>query len=129
MYEYEVREVLKIVDGDTIDFLIDLGFGIFTKQRVRLKNIDAPETLTKDEIEKKFGNEAKEYVSVWLINQSKLKIKTYKDDKYGRILADVFGNNSICLNQLLINEGYAWEYSGDSKVKDFNLLLEKRNRQ
>lgn len=129
MYEYEVREVLKIVDGDTIDFLIDLGFGIFTKQRVRLKNIDAPETLTKDEVEKKFGNEAKEYVSTWLNTQSKLKIKTYKDDKYGRILADIFGNENICLNELLINEGYAWQYSGDSRVKDFNLLLEKRNRQ
>jgi micrococcal nuclease len=129
MYEYEVREIVKVVDGDTVDFLIDLGFGIYTKQRVRLNRIDAPETLTKDETEKKFGNEAKEYVSVWLINQSKLKIKTYKDDKYGRILADIFGNNSICLNQLLIDEGYAWEYSGDSKVKDFNLLLEKRNRQ
>lgn len=129
MYEYEVREIVKVVDGDTVDFLIDLGFGIYTKQRVRLNRIDAPETLTKDETEKKFGNEAKEYVSVWLINQSKLKIKTYKDDKYGRILADVFGNSGICLNELLINEGYAWEYSGDLRTKDFNLLLEKRNRQ
>lgn len=127
MYEYEVKEITKIIDGDTIDVVIDLGFSIFTKQRLRFKGIDAPETLSKDEQERKFGNEAKDYVSNWLINQNKLIVKTYKDDKYGRVLAEIFGDGNICLNMVLVETGYAWAYDGlIARNKDFNLLLEKR---
>ena len=129
MYEYEVKELVKVVDGDTIDVIIDLGFSVLSKQRLRLKGIDTPETLSKDEQERLLGNEAKEYVSTWLINQNKLTVKTYKDDKYGRLLAEVFGDDNICLNTLLVESGYAWEYDGLSqRTKNFNLLLEKRNK-
>lgn len=127
MYEYSVNEIVKVVDGDTVDIVLDLGFGIFTKQRLRLKGIDTPETLTKDEVERKFGNEAKEFVSIWTINQKSLRVKTFKDDKYGRLLAELFGDDDVCLNTILVEKGYAWSYDGvGERVKDFNLLLEKR---
>ena len=127
MYEYSVNEIVKVVDGDTVDIVLDLGFGIFTKQRLRLKGIDTPETLTKDEVERKFGNEAKEFVSIWTINQKSLRVKTFKDDKYGRLLAELFGDDDTCLNTILVEKGYAWSYNGvGERVKDFNLLLEKR---
>ena len=127
MYEYTIQSIDKIVDGDTIDIVIDLGFSIFSRQRLRLKGIDAPETLTKNEIEKQLGNEAKEFVAVWMINQKNLRIQTFKDDKYGRMLVEVFGDNDVCLNKLMIEEGYAWSYDGvGERVKDYNLLLEKR---
>jgi micrococcal nuclease len=55
-----------------------------------------------------------------------MRIKTSKDDKYGRMLADIYGKNDICLNDLLVTSGYAWAYFGDKKVKDFSILSEKR---
>ena len=128
MYEYEVKELVKVVDGDTIDVIIDLGFSVLSKQRLRFKGIDTPETLSKDEQERLLGNDAKEYVSIWLTNQNKLIVKTYKDDKYGRLLAEIFGDGGVCLNTLLVESGYAWAYDGVSaRTKNFNLLLEKRN--
>ena len=66
MHEYQIKEVIKVVDGDTIDIVIDLGFSIFTKQRIRLAGIDTPESITKDIIEKQFGLEAKETLTKWL---------------------------------------------------------------
>lgn len=126
MYEYKVKEIVKVVDGDTIDIIIDLGFGMFKKERVRLNRVDAPESITKDVAEKILGLEAKEYVIQWCSRQTNLHIKTSKDDKYGRILADFFGDNNECLNDLLIENGFAWEYDGGKKDKDLEALLEKR---
>ena len=126
MYEYSVLQLLKIVDGDTVDVLLDLGFDIHKKERVRLSGIDAPESKTTDENEKKFGLEAKEYVAAWFVANPKSKIRTTKDDKYGRILGEFFSAEGQKLNHSIIKDGYAWEYNGTTKVKDYAILLERR---
>jgi len=127
MYEYHVKEIVKIVDGDTVDLVLDLGFSTFVQQRLRLKGIDTPELSSTNESERIIANEAKGYVSVWLINQKKLTVKTFKDDKYGRIIAEIYGDDSLCLNKILIDNGYAWEYDGSKpRNNDVNILLEKR---
>jgi micrococcal nuclease len=128
MYEYNILEVVKVVDGDTLDVMIDVGFDIIRKERVRIRRVDTPESITKDVLEKKLGMEAKEFVGKWIKAQKNLKIKTFKDDKYGRILGEIYGDENACLNDILINEGYAWEYDGTTKVKNFDLLLEKRKQ-
>jgi micrococcal nuclease len=127
MYEYIVKEIVKIVDGDTVDIVLDLGFDVYRKERVRINRVDTPESNSKDVTEKKLAVEAKNYVSTWMINQKKIKIKTLKDDKYGRLLGEFYGDGDVCLSDLLIDGGYAWAYDGGTKNKDFNLLLEKRN--
>ena len=126
MYEYTVKEFVKIVDGDTVDIVLDLGFDVYRKERIRINRVDTPESNSKNELERKLALEAKNYVSIWLINQKQVKIKTFKDDKYGRMLGEFYGDNNICLSDLLIEQGYAWAYDGGTKNKDLNLLLEKR---
>lgn len=126
MYEYIVKEIVKIVDGDTVDIVLDLGFDVYRKERVRINRVDTPESNSKDVNEKKLAVEAKNYVSTWMINQKKIRIKTLKDDKYGRLLGEFYGDGDVCLSDLLINDGYAWAYDGGVKNKDLNLLLEKR---
>jgi micrococcal nuclease len=116
MFEYRVKQVLKVVDGDTIDVDIDLGFSISYSQRLRLAGIDTPESRTTDKFEKTLGLESKEYL------KSKLK-----DSKYGRILGWVYVNGDTkSLNEQMIEDGYAWGYMGETKVKDFSALAEKR---
>jgi micrococcal nuclease len=126
MFEYTIKEVVKVIDGDTVDVFIDLGFNVFHIERVRLNRLDTPEILTKDKNEKKYGMEAKSFVSNWLKEQKQIKIQTFKDDKYGRILAEFIGDGDICLNDLLLNEGYAWPYDGNAKITDLTLLEAKR---
>lgn len=130
MYEYTVKRVLEVVDGDTIDVEIDLGFDISFTSRVRLAGIDTPESRTKDLAEKKLGLEAKEYLKHKLEGATHIVIQTEKPDsseKYGRILGWLFLDGStISLNQRLIDEGYAWTYGGGTKIKDFDELLAKR---
>jgi micrococcal nuclease len=130
MYEYRVKKVTKVLDGDTIDVDIDLGFSISYSGRVRLSGIDTPESRTRDLVEKKLGLEAKEYMKSLLNNAKLVVIKTEKPDsseKYGRILGQVFIDGlNISVNQMLIDNGYAWEYDGASKNKDFDALLAKR---
>ena len=130
MYEYRVKKVYKVVDGDTIDVDIDLGFDISFFQRVRLAGIDTPESRTKDVHEKKLGLEVKEKLSDLLKGASNIVIKTEKPDsteKYGRILGWLFiDDNKLSVNEILIKEGYAWDYMGETKVKDFQLLEKRR---
>ena len=130
MYEYYVRKVENVVDGDTIDVLIDLGFDIIFGSRVRLAGIDTPESRTKDLAEKALGLEAKEYLKKSLKDAKSVIIKTEKMDsseKYGRILGWVYINgDTISLNDMMINDGYAWGYLGDTKVKDFEALKKAR---
>ena len=125
MYEYSAT-LVKIVDGDTVDVLIDLGFNITKKERVRLLGIDTPESATKDLAEKKLGIEAKEYITQWFMKNTPFRLQTTKDDKYGRILGVFTGLDGKTLNTRLVDEGYAWAYDGGTKKKDFSLLLEKR---
>ena len=131
MYEYNVKKVIKIVDGDTIDVDIDLGFNISFSQRVRLAGIDTPESRTKDAREKALGLEVKNKVKVSMESAKKVVIKTELPDsteKYGRILGWVYLDDSTkSLNEQLIEEGYAWGYMGETKIKDFDALLAKRN--
>jgi len=130
MYEYYVRKVENVVDGDTIDVLIDLGFDILFASRVRLAGIDTPESRTKDIAEKALGLEAKEYLKKHLKDAKSVVIKTEKMDsseKYGRILGWVYINgDTVSLNDMMINDGYAWGYLGDTKVKDFDALKKAR---
>jgi micrococcal nuclease len=132
MYEYYVRKVEAVVDGDTIDVLIDLGFDILFASRVRLAGIDTPESRTKDLAEKALGLEAKEYLKKALKDAKSVVIKTEKMDsseKYGRILGWVYvDGNTISLNDMMINDGYAWGYLGDTKVKDFDALAKARKK-
>lgn len=127
MYEYEIK-IQKVIDGDTIDVLFDVGFSMFREERIRLAGIDTPETASKDKREKSMGGEAKVFVAEWLRAQKSLKAKTTKDDKYGRILADIYGDNGSCLNEEIVAKGYAWKYDGGTKVKDLNALMEQRKR-
>jgi micrococcal nuclease len=130
MYEYYVRKVENVVDGDTIDVLIDLGFDILFASRVRLAGIDTPESRTKDLAEKALGLEAKEYLKKAIKDAKSVVIKTEKMDsseKYGRILGWVYvDGNTVSLNDMMINDGYAWGYLGDTKVKDFGALKKAR---
>ena len=132
MYEYYVRKVDNVVDGDTIDVLIDLGFDILFQSRVRLAGIDTPESRTKDLKEKALGLESKEYLKKHLKDAKSVVIKTEKMDsseKYGRILGWVYVNGDTeSLNDKMINDGYAWGYMGDTKVKDFDALEKTRKK-
>ena len=132
MYEYYVRKVENVVDGDTIDVLIDLGFDILFQSRVRLAGIDTPESRTKDLAEKTLGLESKEYLKKALKDAKSVIIKTEKMDsseKYGRILGWVYINgDTVSLNDMMINDGYAWGYLGDTKVKDFEALKKARTK-
>jgi len=132
MYEYYVRKVENVVDGDTIDVLIDLGFDILFQSRVRLAGIDTPESRTKDLSEKALGLESKEYLKKYLKDAKSVVIKTEKMDsseKYGRILGWVYVNGDTeSLNDKMINDGYAWGYMGDTKVKDFDALAKARKK-
>lgn len=130
MYEYRVKKVIKVVDGDTIDVEIDLGFDISITQRVRLAGIDTPESRTRDLAEKELGLEVKELLKHKLEEAETIVIKTEKPDstgKFGRVLGWLhLDNNEESFNTTMVASGYAWEYDGGSKEKDFGLLKIKR---
>ncbi len=132
MYEYFVEEVRNVVDGDTIDVVIDLGFDILFASRVRLAGIDTPESRTTDKIEKVLGLEAKEYLKKQLKDAKSVVIRTEKmnsSEKYGRILGWVYINGeSESINNKMINDGYAWGYLGETKIKDFEALKKARTK-
>ena len=133
MYEYHVKKVTNVVDGDTIDVDIDLGFDISFSSRVRLAGIDTPESRTTDKAEKVLGLEAKEYIKSKIKDAKEVVIKTEKMDsseKYGRILGWVFLDGSkVSVNEQMIADGYAWGYLGDTKVKDFEALAKVRAKK
>ena len=127
MYEYAIKEIVKVVDGDTIDIIIDLGFDLSKKERVRLAGIDAPESRTRDLEEKKMGLETKDFLTRRLEDgkTSGLRVKTEKDGKYGRMLGWIYcGETNV--NTEMVDRGYAWFYNGGSKKKDLNELRLKR---
>lgn len=135
MYEYRCK-VLKIVDGDTVDVDIDLGFDVvLSNQRVRLYGIDTPESRTRDLTEKKYGLMAKDYVKSYLKPGKDAIIRTQKDDargKFGRILGefivyDAKLDRHWSLNEMMIRDHHAVRYHGQSKedIQEEHL----RNRQ
>jgi len=130
-YIYRIRSIAKVVDGDTIDADIDLGFDISLSKRIRLAGIDTPESRTKDEYEKKLGLESKEWLKEKLRFARDILIKTELPDsteKYGRIIGHLYINaGEVSVNNQMIDEGYAWKYDGGKKQKDFDYLAMKRN--
>ena len=130
MYEYRVTSVSKVVDGDTVDLVLDLGFGLYKKERVRVAGIDTPESRTRDLVEKKYGLEAKVYLQGMLENAENLTVKTEKDGKYGRMLGWLYAGD-LNINQRMLDAGYAFEYDGGKKLKGdkrWTFLDEKRNK-
>jgi len=132
MYEYRVKKVTGVVDGDTIDVDIDLGFNIAYSQRVRLAGIDTPESRTTNKMEKVLGLEVKQRLKDILTKASLVVIRTQKPDsteKYGRVLGWLYVDGAEqSVNEALIADGYAWGYMGETKVKDF-AVLEARRKQ
>jgi micrococcal nuclease len=132
MYEYRIKKVSNVVDGDTIDVDIDLGFNIAYSQRVCLAGIDTPESRTTDKKEKALGLESKQRLKDILAKASVVVIRTQKPDsteKYGRVLGWLFVDGAEqSVNDALIADGYAWGYMGETKVKDF-AALEARRKQ
>ena len=130
MYIYRVSKVHKVVDGDTIDVDIDLGFNVSYYQRVRLAGIDTPESRTKDAYEKELGLEVKKKLGALLSSAGQIVIKTEKPDsteKYGRILGWLYLDGAeVSVNEALIAGGYAWPYLGETKVIDFEALKARR---
>ena len=116
MYEYKCKMV-KVIDGDTVDVDIDLGFGVWMRdQRIRLYGIDTPESRTSDDQEKVYGLAAKDFVVKWT-NAGDLSLKTFKDDrgKFGRILGEIWYGEKHNVNQLLVDNHHAVRYHGQSK--------------
>ena len=133
MYEDAIKNVVKIIDGDTSDAEIDLGFSLTKKERIRLAGIDTPETRTKNLEEKKYGIEARNYLISKLATCKNIIVKTEKDGKYGRMLGWLFDDENKSINLSMIELGFAWEYGGAPKEKNtdtmtlaLNELKEKR---
>ena len=120
MYEYRC-EVVKIIDGDTVDVDIDLGFGVWLKkERIRMFGIDTPESRTRDLEEKKFGNAAKDFLTGMLDDEGGIIFQTQKDKegKFGRILGELWRTTNYAdksINQYMIDKHHAVEYYGQSK--------------
>ena len=131
-YIYRIKQIIKVVDGDTIDADIDLGFDISLSKRIRLAAVDTPESRTADANEKKYGLESKEWLKHKVENAKNILIKTELPDsteKYGRIIGHLYINDQeTSLNDQMIVEGYAWEYDGGTKKKDFDALVAKRKK-
>ena len=116
-FSYRINKITKIVDGDTIDVLLDMGFDIKYQSRVRLVGIDTPESRTRNKEEKVRGLISKEYLKQSLKKAKKLTIKTHKGSetgKFGRILGEIFADG-VNLNLKMCKEGYAVQYYGQNK--------------
>ena len=133
-YNFRVVEINRVLDGDTIDVTIDLGFDLFKKERVRVAGVDTPEKRTRDLEEKALGIDAtnwlKEKLEGALAGDDDLVIRTELVGgvgKYGRLLGWLYlGDAHVSLNEEMIEEGYAWAYDGGTKQKDFEELREIR---
>ena len=129
-YIYRIKNVLRVVDGDTIDADIYLGFDSSLTQRIRLAGIDTPESRTKDLKEKELGIDAKNWLKHRLEGANDIIIRTELPDsteKYGRIIGHLYINGEdASLNNQMISEGYALAYDGGTKDKDWEPLREIR---
>ena len=130
-----MTEINRVLDGDTIDVTIDLGFDLYKKERVRIAGVDTPEKRTRDLEEKALGIAATNWLKKKLEDTiagegDELAIRTELVGgmgKYGRLLGWLYINeDTISLNEQMITEGYAWEYDGGTKQKNFESLREIR---
>ncbi len=136
-YNFRVVSIDKVLDGDTIDVTIDLGFDLYKKERVRIAGVDTPEKRTRDLEEKALGIDATNWMKGTLTDTvensvNELTIRTELKGgvgKYGRLLGWLYvGDSDLSLNEQMIEEGYAWEYDGGTKKKDFEELREIRRQ-
>ena len=133
-YNFRVVSIDRVVDGDTIDVSIDLGFDLIKKERVRIAGVDTPEKRTRDLEEKALGIDAtnwmKKNLEETIDGDDELTIRTELQGgmgKYGRLLGWLYvGDDDVSLNEKMITEGQAWEYDGGTKKKDFEELREIR---
>ena len=133
-YNFRVTKINRVVDGDTIDVTIDLGFELYKKERVRVAGVDTPEKRTRDKEEKALGIDAtnwlKDKLNETIKGDEELIIRTELKGgvgKYGRLLGWLYvGDSEISLNEQMITEGYAWSYDGGTKQKNFEDLREIR---
>jgi len=133
-YNFRVIEINRVIDGDTIDVTIDLGFDLYKKERVRVAGVDTPEKRTKDEEEKALGYDATHWLQEKLegaiSGEDELIVRTELVGgvgKYGRLLGWLYiGDAELSLNEQMITEGYAWAYDGGTKQKNFEELREIR---
>jgi micrococcal nuclease len=133
-YNFRVTSIDRVLDGDTIDVTIDLGFDLYKKERVRIAGVDTPEKRTRDLEEKELGIDAtnwlKEKLDGAIAGDDDLVIRTELVGgmgKYGRLLGWLYiGDATLSLNELMIDEGYAWAYDGGTKQKNFEELREIR---
>ena len=133
-YNFRVIEINRVLDGDTIDVTIDLGFDLYKKERVRVAGVDTPEKRTRDLEEKALGIDAtnwlKEKLDGAIAGDDDLIIRTELVGgvgKYGRLLGWLYiGDAEVSLNEQMIEEGYAWAYDGGTKQKNFEDLREIR---
>ena len=133
-YNFRVIKINRVVDGDTIDVTIDLGFDLHKKERVRVAGVDTPEKRTRDKEEKALGIDAtnwlKEKLNSAISGDDDLVIRTELVGgvgKYGRLLGWLYiGDEKVSLNEEMIGEGYAWPYDGGTKKKDFEELRQLR---
>ena len=133
-YNFRVTKIVKVLDGDTIDVLIDLGFDLYKKERVRIAGVDTPEKRTRDLEEKELGihatNWMKDKLTETIKGDEELIIRTELKGgtgKYGRLLGWLYvGEGDISINEQMITEGYAWAYDGGTKQKNFEELREIR---
>ena len=136
-YNFRVIEINRVLDGDTIDVTIDLGFDLYKKERVRIAGVDTPEKRTRNLEEKALGIDAtnwlKEKLESTLSGDDQLSIRTELVGgvgKYGRLLGWLYvGDEDVSLNEQMITEGYAWAYDGGTKQKNFEELREIRREK
>ena len=135
-YNFRVTKIKKVLDGDTIDVVIDLGFDLAKTERVRIAGVDTPEKRTRNLEEKALGLDAtnwlKEKLNQTIKGEDELVVRTELVGgvgKYGRLLGWLYvGVSDISLNALMIEEGYAWPYDGGTKQKNFEDLREIRRQ-
>ena len=133
-YNFRVTEINRVLDGDTIDVTIDLGFDLYKKERVRIAGVDTPEKRTKNLEEKELGIDAtnwlKEKLEGTLAGDDQLFIRTELVGgvgKYGRLLGWCYiGDSEVSLNEQMITEGYAHAYDGGTKDMNLEALREIR---
>ena len=129
-YNFRVTKINRVIDGDTIDVTLDLGFSLTKKERVRIAGVDTPEKRTRNLEEKELGIDAtnwlKDKIKDTLTGDDELTIRTELVGgvgKYGRLLGWLYvGDDDYSLNEQMITEGYAWPYDGGTKQKNFEDL-------
>ena len=129
LYQYKVKEILKVVDGDTVDVIIDLGFDVFLEKRVRMAGVNAPESRTRNLEEKAKGLKTKAWLIEKFNTEEQIIIETSLDNQYGkfgRVLGTFYvGDSLMSVNLEMLSEGLARPYM----IEDFPNLMEGLERQ